>query len=222
MESTRHVSIKEFEASIHGREITCTDCHVGVKDKDHSSIKGSGAVDCAQCHEEENRHGLGAKSERRPRCHSCHTRHGILEKENVASSVHAGQLKKSCKGCHPVECGEIDYLSWLPSMQIASHNKQDFGQAYEKGHCLGCHQGKAAHGEEGPINDQGCDRCHLSQEGRAALWGYIHQRADFEKQPAVFASATLYQFFIVVLLWGGFRFYIRKLSEKRKGKSTRR
>ena len=211
-----HISIKEFNASIHGREITCQDCHAGVEDEGHETWKGSGAVDCGKCHEQENRHGFQSKTEDRPRCYSCHTKHGIFKKDEEVSSVHPKQLKETCKGCHPVECGQMDYLSWLPSIQIATHKKQDFSRAYEKGNCLGCHQGMAAHGEEEPLNDQDCYKCHLSQKGQVTLWGYIHPRADFKKQPAIFAAATIYLVSLGVLLWGGFRFYIRKLSGKQK------
>ncbi|MBE9520786.1 MAG: hypothetical protein IME97_06625 [Proteobacteria bacterium] len=215
-ESVLHISMEEYDASIHGSEIACQDCHTGITGADHETIKGSGAVDCTQCHEQENRHGLRSKSEHRPQCHSCHTRHYILEKENVLSSVHPKQFKKTCKRCHPVECGETDYLSWLPSIQIASHKKQDFSRAYDRDNCMGCHQGRAGHGEEEPLNEQDCYQCHLTPSGEAKLLGAIHPRADSEKQPAIFAAATIYQFVILVLLWGGFRFYILKLSGKHK------
>jgi hypothetical protein len=142
--------------------------------------------------------------------------HGILEKENALSSVYPENLKETCKKCHPVECGQTDYLSWLPSIQIASHKKQDFSRAYEKGNCLGCHQGMAAHGEEEPINDQGCYTCHLYQKGQSRLWGYIHPRADFKKRPTIFVAAIISLLFLGFLLWGGFRFYIRKLFSKQK------
>jgi hypothetical protein len=215
--SILHISVKEFIASIHGRQgITCQDCHGGVDDEAHETTKGSGAVDCGACHEQENRHGLHSRSEDRPRCYSCHSMHGILEKGNVLSSVYKENLKKTCKKCHPVECGQIDYLSWLPSIQIASHKKQDFSRAYDKDNCLGCHQGMAAHGEEEPINDQGCYKCHLYQKGQSRLWGYFHTRADINKRPAIFMSAIIYLLFLGFLLWGGFRFYIRKLSSKQK------
>ena len=214
--STLHISIKEFEASIHGRKIVCQDCHAGVEDEGHETWKGSGAVDCGECHEQENRHGLQSKIEDRPKCYSCHTRHGIFEKDNAVSSVHPEKLKETCKGCHPVECGQTDYLSWLPSIQIATHKKQDFSRAYEKGNCLGCHQGMAAHGEEKPLNDQDCYKCHLSQKGQARLWEYIHPKADYKKQPTIFVAAIIFQLFIALLLWGGFRFYILIFSEKTK------
>lgn len=215
--SVLRISVKEFESSVHGRDMTCEDCHAGVEDGGHETTKGSGAVNCGQCHEQKNRHGLQSKTGmypgiHRPRCYSCHTRHNILEKDRVESSVHPGQLKETCRACHPAECGETDYLSKLPSMQIASHNKQDFNRSYEKDNCIGCHQGLAAHGESEPVNDQDCYKCHAPQKGHAPLWGYIHPKADLEKQPSVFWAAVIYQFFIVVLLWGGFRFFVLKFS----------
>lgn len=215
-ESTLHIAVKQFEASVHGREITCKDCHKNIMDKTHQETIGSGSVDCAECHEKENRHDLSSTGEHRPQCYSCHTKHAIFSKDNQNSSVNPKRISNTCKCCHPDECGDTDYLSWFPSIQIASHKKQDFNQAYNKDSCLGCHQGKAAHGEEGPINNQDCYKCHLSQKGKGVLWGYIHTRANLDKQPAIFAVAAIYQFAIVVLLWGGLSFFIRKFSGKKK------
>jgi hypothetical protein len=213
--SMLHISLSEFKDSIHSRSgIICQDCHTDVIDEDHQRVKGSGSVDCSQCHDQENRHGLKSEKEKRPQCYSCHTKHNILEKDSELSTVHPKQLKETCKACHPAECGETNYLSWFPSIQVASHSKQDFSRAYEKDNCLGCHQGMAAHGEEGLLNNQNCHICHLPLKGRASLRGYIHPKADHKKQPSVFAAAIVYQLVILILLWGGFKFYIRKLSQK--------
>jgi hypothetical protein len=219
-ESRLNMSLKGYEASIHGREITCQDCHTGVIDKDHKTIKGSGAVDCSQCHDQENRHGFKSKNEHRPRCYSCHTTHAIFEKANELSSVHYKNLKTTCKTCHPVECGDRDYMSWLPSLQISSHNKQDFGQVFDADNCLGCHQGMAAHGEDAPLNDQNCYNCHFSPEGEPLLLGYIHPEADLEKHPTIFAAGAVSLLLIMVLFSGGFAFHIRKLSRKRKDRRS--
>lgn len=213
-ESIRNINIKEFDASVHGRQITCLDCHERIENKSHETMTQSGTVDCVKCHEQENQHGFRSRPNDRPKCHACHTRHRILEKEDMASSVHSKRLKETCKACHPVECGETDYLSWLPSIRIASHNKQDFGRSYDKGNCIGCHQGEAAHGEKGIINDQDCYRCHFTPDGQSRVFGYIHLRADFKEQPVVFGAATIYQIFIAVLLLFGFRFFIRKFFGK--------
>lgn len=219
-ESGLNISLEEYETSIHGREITCQDCHTGVIDEDHKTMKGSGAVDCSECHDQENRHGLKSKNEYRPRCYSCHTTHAIFEKDSELSSVHGKNLKKTCKTCHPAESGDRDYMSWLPSLQISSHNKQDFGQAFDTDNCLGCHQGMAAHGEGAPLNDQDCYKCHLSPEGEPLLWGYMHPQADLDKHPTIFAAAAVYLLLMLVLFSGGFAFFIRKFSKKRKNRRS--
>lgn len=213
-ESMLHVSMGEFEDSIHGRETTCQDCHTGIRDESHETVKGSGAVDCSMCHDQENRHGMQSKTEHRPRCYSCHTAHAIFEINSNLSSVHRENLNKTCGTCHPAECGDRDYLSWLPSKQIASHNKQDFGCPFEEDNCLGCHQGMAAHGEEAPINEETCYQCHFSPEGDPLLVGYIHPKAHPDKHPTIFASAIIYLFVILAVFYGGFMFYTRKFSGK--------
>lgn len=210
-----HMPLKAFEASIHNREeTTCMDCHISVTDEDHEITKGSGATDCSECHDEENKHGQETMIEDRPQCHSCHPKHRMLEKENPASAVHPDQLRKTCKGCHPVESGETGYFSWLPSIRIMSHKKQDFSKAYGKDNCLGCHQGDTAHGEKGPLDEQSCYVCHIGSDDQPPIMGYIHTRADTERQPGIFAAATLYQIFMGLLLLGGFRFYILRFSGK--------
>ena len=217
-ESRLHISIEEFRASAHGEEATCLDCHTGVVDEAHEKTKGSGVADCSECHEQENRHGVQSKKGDLPRCHDCHTRHNILATDREDASVHQSRLTKTCRGCHPVECGKTGYLSWLPSIRISSHGKQDFSREYKKENCLGCHQGMAAHGETEPLNDMECYRCHAPRNGNAPLFGYIHPRADLNKQPTIFTAALFYQAFVVVLLWGGFRFFSRKFSGNTKPK----
>jgi hypothetical protein len=110
-----------------------------------------------------------------------------------------------------VESGKPDYLSWFTSLQIVSHGKQDFGKAYSRGNCLGCHQGEGAHGEKRPINDQDCAKCHKD------LMGFMHPKADSAKQPGILASVWIYQVFLSALLWGGFRFYTRRRRDRKGG-----
>ncbi len=189
-ESDLHMDVAEYEASVHGEEVSCQDCHTGVVDDDHQTTEGSGAVDCSGCHEQESRHG----PENDPvACHDCHTKHDIRYTSDPASSVHPDRLPATCGTCHPEAAGDTGYFSWLPSFQIASHAKGDFGSAYEDTNCLGCHQGAGAHGEDEPINDQTCYKCHFSSDAEEALWGEPHPRADRRSQPAVFAAAWIYQ-----------------------------
>ena len=221
-ESGLHISVDEFNASIHGEEeeeTTCQDCHTLVEDDNHQTTPGTGAVDCSSCHEQENRHGWKSTTGTRPQCYSCHSRHGMLTKNDPRSSVHSQRLKETCQSCQTRECGETDYLSWLPSLQIASHSKQDFSRSYSRDNCLGCHQGKAFHGEHEPSNDQTCFTCHVTLDGQNKLLGYIHSQADARRQPGVMAAATIYQVCLGVLMLGGFAFFIRKLSTKPKRRS---
>jgi len=217
-----NISIDEFNASIHGEEeeeTSCQDCHTLVEDEDHQTTPGSGAVDCSGCHEQENRHGKGSNSGTRPQCYSCHTRHGMRAKDDPLSSVHPQRLNETCGSCHPRESGQTDYFSWLPSLQVASHSKQDFSQDYERTNCLGCHQGMGAHGEHEAINEQTCFTCHVTLDGQNILLGYIHSKADAGRQPGVMAAASIYQVFLGVLIFGGFAFFIRKLSTRSKPRS---
>jgi hypothetical protein len=208
-----HVSIEEFRLSVHGEELACQDCHAEVQSEEHTKRTLPGKIECNQCHKQENRHGFKAPVERRPKCYNCHTKHNIHPKSNTASSVSSGRLKETCKGCHFSECGNTGYFAWFPSIRIPSHVKDDFSQQYQTGNCLGCHQGKAAHGEEKPINDQHCYVCHFDSQGQDLLLGNIHVKVGKE-HPSTFVAGIVYQLFIIALLWGGFRFYKRKFSRR--------
>ncbi len=215
-ESDLHMDVDAYQASIHAQEeLTCQDCHSGVVDDSHQSEEGSGAVDCSDCHEQENAHG----PEDAPlQCHECHPKHNMRTKTDPASAVHPDRLPVTCGECHPAATGDEDYFSWFPSFQIASHAKGDFGTAYERDNCLGCHQGAGAHGESEPINDETCYKCHYDQDATGALWGEMHPVADRQTQPVIFAAASLYQVFIVgglaALVVGFFRSRTRARSRQ--------
>jgi hypothetical protein len=215
-ESALHIPVGDFKASAHTKEeLSCPDCHTGVVDDSHEETVGSGAVDCVQCHEKENRHAVQVL-ENRPKCYSCHTRHRILAPEDEISSVNPMQLKVTCRTCHPVECRQTDYLSFLPSLQLSSHKKQDFGRNYSRFNCIGCHQGMAVHGEEEAISQQDCHKCHLSGQGTSLLMGYVHPKADRHRQPGIFVAAVIYQVTVVMMLVGGFGFFVRLFAAKSK------
>lgn len=199
-DSELHISVQDYQKSAHADETACQDCHTGVVDDDHQSTEGSGAVDCGQCHEQENRHGGNGLEVERPKCYDCHSRHNILAKTDPASTVHTAQLPATCAGCHPVASGKNKgYFAWFPSFQVASHNKADFSASFDKDNCLGCHQGAGAHGETEPIDEQTCYKCH-SPALDSAMWGLMHPDASRETQPAVFATGVIYQIFIVIAL----------------------
>ena len=217
--SRLQISVDEFKASIHAEEAGCQDCHTLVEDENHITTPGSGAVDCSGCHDQENRHGWGSIRGTLPQCYSCHTRHDMRAKDDPRSSVYSQRLKETCGSCHPWESGQTEYFSWLPSLQVASHSKQDFSREYSRTDCLGCHQGMGAHGRQEAINDQTCYTCHISLDGQNKLLGYIHSKADTRTQPGVMAAATIYQIIMGVLVLGGFAFFIGKLSKRPKRRS---
>ena len=208
-DSDLHISMEAYQLSVHAQEITCQDCHTGVVDDEHQDVEGSGAVNCGDCHEQENLHGLDGMEEMRPQCHDCHPAHNMRPKNDPASAVHRDNLTVTCAGCHPAASGDVDLFSWLPSFQIASHNKGDFAQAYDDGNCIGCHQAAAVHGGTERIDDQNCDQCHMSPDQPGAMWGYAHPKADAEKQPSVYAAASVYSVFIVF----GLIVFLRKVLD---------
>ena len=147
--SVLHIPIKAYENSVHGREITCTECHTNIVDDGHMALNNSEKVNCNACHEQKNPHGLGASGVKtRPQCYSCHTRHAILTVGNPASSVNEKHLPHTCGTCHPAEAGNAGWMQWLPTVHVRTHGKQDFACDFDEADCLGCHQGAAAHGEK--------------------------------------------------------------------------
>ncbi len=214
--SKLHIDVEVYNSSIHGREIACQDCHTGVRNEEHETVKGSGTVDCSICHEEKNNHGPAGNLTRRPQCYSCHSKHAIFEKENELSTVYPGKLKKTCEACHPAESGSSDCLPKLISFRISSHKKGDFSCSYSKDQCLSCHQGRGAHGTEVLLNRDDCYKCHISLAGKPLLLGYIHPKDNMNKSPGIVAVAIIYLLVISLFFFGGFVFYCKKFSQVKK------
>ena len=210
------IDVTAFESSVHGGTAECTDCHSQIMDETHTTTPGAGAVDCAACHDVQNRHGQGGTRENRPRCYHCHTRHRILSSDDPDAAIHPDHLADTCAECHPAQSGRVDYLSFLPSLKIATHPKADLAGRFDMDNCLGCHQGMASHGMDEAVSDDNCDRCHMPAEGRHPMLGVMHPVADSASQAGVFAVAVVYQALIGLLLIGGMAFFIRKCSGTRQ------
>jgi len=215
--SVRQIAVNQFKGSVHGKELACVDCHEGVVDESHTKIQGAGVVSCGACHAQERGHAPGVPEALRPRCASCHTRHDIRGKEDPGSSVSPGNLAATCAQCHPAQAGRRGVLSWLPSVQIKSHGKQDASVRFDRTDCVACHQGQAAHGEKTPLDRRNCRLCHAQKGGRGALLGRMHIHADLKKQPGVFAAALIYPFSVGILVLGGLRLLYRRVSRKGGG-----
>jgi hypothetical protein len=212
LESRLQIPLKAYEDSVHAGEITCQDCHRGVEDTAHKTDRGSGRVDCGPCHEQENQHGLGSERGIRPQCQACHGSHGIFRKDNKASRIHPQNLKETCGQCHPNQTGKSELLPWLTSVRIRSHGKQDFGYAYDSGDCLGCHQGRAVHGEPALVNDRNCHRCHMPIHGQSPLLGSIHPVQEGKTTPSFGFARAIYSIAVILAVLGAFGFFIRGFS----------
>jgi hypothetical protein len=212
-ESVLQISMKEFVSSVHGKTIVCEDCHKGVKDKRHQTVKGSGAVNCNLCHTQENKHGINGKAEDRPECFSCHGLHDILGRNDKKSSIHPDELAKTCKACHPAESGETNYMSWFSSVRIKSHKKQDFSQNYKKDNCIGCHQGMASHGGKEPVTKENCYVCHMKMNG-SQLTGYFHN--GVKSANIANSSAIIFHIVITVIVLGFIACIVKALISKSK------
>ena len=211
--SALRMDSRQLDLSVHGGAVTCVECHSGIVDDRHRDTPGAGTVDCTGCHDDVvNRHGLGGGGNR-PDCHHCHTRHGIRGAGDPDATTAPARLTRTCRQCHPVQCGPADFFSFLPSVQVDTHKKQDFSLSHSRSNCTGCHQGKAAHGQTGPIGPDPCQRCHMTDAGTNRLMGAVHPSADADAQPGVFAAAVAYQAALAALTLGGFCWFIRRAGK---------
>ena len=177
--SKLHIDIERYSASMHGREISCMDCHAAIEDESHTVPKFSEIVDCGGCHEQSNLHSADGSVT----CADCHTKHYVFQGDDPRSSVNRENTGETCGKCHPDQIQNKGLLDILVSIQILSHPKQDFSGDFDNNMCSGCHQGKAAHGEDSRINNLNCDTCHMELEKRNSLLGYIHPVAHNRDQP---------------------------------------
>lgn len=178
-ESKLQIDIDSYMNSIHAGEISCSDCHDGITGDEHFKAVDLEKVNCLNCHDQENMHG----GDEGIGCVDCHIGHDIYGTDDIRSPVNWRNLKVTCGVCHPEQTKNPGILSRLTSFQIVSHPKQDMTMRADRGMCVGCHQGQAAHGEDGNINDQNCYKCHSPADNKGNLLGYIHSYADWQNRP---------------------------------------
>jgi hypothetical protein len=171
------VNVNNFRSSVHGKIMGCLDCHQSIKDSNHIEIEDSKKTNCQTCHDQQNLHA----SDRSVTCDACHTHHYVFEVGDPRSSVNWKNLRHTCGKCHLEQSQHTNLLSVLSSIRIASHPKQNFGMIFDMGMCVGCHQGQAAHGENTPVNDQNCYRCHVPLAKNNFVLGYVHTNADWRR-----------------------------------------
>ena len=213
-ESTLQIDLELYGTSVHSGVIACTDCHKGFAENNHPAMTEYQKVNCQQCHKKTTMHSKRTIIS----CASCHTTHEIHPSEDSRSSVNFVNLPNTCGACHSSETASRTWLSFLTSFRISSHHKGNFAKRFDKRMCVGCHQGKAAHGEDGPINTQECYKCHLILADEKAKLGYFHPDANWRTQPvsviAWYISATLLAC-VCLLLFG---FLVKFVVNRRQGK----
>lgn len=204
-ESRLQIDIDGYMKSIHAGEVGCAECHGSITGDEH--IKGMGVkkVDCSQCHEQKNLHSKDGSV----KCFECHTKHTVYGADDPHSSINWRNLRDTCKACHPKQAESPAGLSRLVSFKIISHPKQDLSRGFDKGMCVGCHQGKAAHGEDGIVNSQDCYKCHSSPDDKSALLGYIHPRAYWQLKPVNAIAAWVTLVGLIGIIYGLFRFHFK-------------
>ncbi len=185
---------------------------------------------------------IQARAYTQKECIKCHTGESSgsglkISIETYNDSPHGSII--SCLDCHAgikdttheetegsgfVDCGcchgegkpgkSTGFFTFLSSLKIRSHKKQDFSRSYEKTNCLGCHQGQAAHGEKEPVNRDNCYICHMKMKD-SMLTGYFHVQ-DNTTKPVVRISAMIYKAVIIIFLLGILGYIIKKTPGKLK------
>ena len=177
--SALHLSEEEFRNSVHGDALECVDCHVLVKYPGHENAKGSGAVDCNECHDRENLHGISGREADRPKCHACHGKHDILPSTEKESRVNPLHLPETCGRCHEdidlTTKHELLYGKTIQLYQSSVHGQASLGGVYLAATCNDCHSsGGTAHKILGPGHPESsinhfnipntCGKCHKNIE----------------------------------------------------------
>jgi hypothetical protein len=100
-----HVDQALFDKSIHS-SIGCSGCHGDISEYPHPTAVAK--VDCAQCHADaatefdKSIHATAAAAgkEDMPTCISCHGKHDILPKSDMASKTNRFRIPETCASCH--------------------------------------------------------------------------------------------------------------------------
>lgn len=215
-------------ASVHGGQLDCLECHPGAEDPAHRLIKEPRPVNCLACHQEQAE-GHGSKGDP-VRCWQCHGKHAIFSAENQLSFLHASNLAATCGKCHQEQALMQGFGANLLSFRLRGHGKADLAAGHQLANCLACHQGKAAHGENQPINQAHCYLCHNSQGAGNWVMGSLHGSSSaMERRPLLAFGNALYLLIIIGALalfcWGWWRrlaLWARGKSENRGGSPGRR
>lgn len=185
-----------YQKSIHANYVECIDCHKMIHNDQNISSPIYPTVKCNNCHYIQNKHGVGSLKER-PQCVDCHNKHLILSHRDAESSVNRQNFRFTCSRCHQDQFQETNYLMFLPSFIIRSHKKQEISKNYSRSDCIGCHQGKAVHGNDSLLSQNRCDICHKPLGKSSIYLGSFHKKFNIKNQPFESVAAILYQLILL-------------------------
>ncbi len=157
------IAIEEYVDSIHGvaasagelRSAVCTDCHgvhyiEGVEKPDSKIYHSNIPETCGECHTNEyseyiqSKHYKTVQSGFReaPVCTDCHGEHGIRSRRDPRSPVWAGNITKTCAGCHESEALNAKFM--MPEGMVRSFEDSYHGLSGSLGdvrvaNCSSCH-----------------------------------------------------------------------------------
>ncbi|MFC1533614.1 cytochrome c3 family protein [Thermodesulfobacteriota bacterium] len=145
-------------------------------------------------------------------CKYCHS--GITDEGH---KTREGSGRVDCGQCHEQQDRQRGFLPGLVSLQAKTHGKQDFSRDYDRGDCLGCHQGRAAHGEKTAINDRNCHKCHMPPDDQDPLLGSIHPVSGTGKGISTRIAWAINGSAVILALLSGLVFCIVGLLRKGRG-----
>ncbi|NOY38031.1 MAG: hypothetical protein GXO83_10725 [Chlorobi bacterium] len=105
--SSVHVDVSDITNSVH-RNITCVKCHSDINPEHSPPCKGSGPVDCSNCHARESSlyydsgHGKAHynKIKNAPYCTDCHGTHRVKSRYDDTAPTYRANIPKLCGKCH--------------------------------------------------------------------------------------------------------------------------
>lgn len=189
-----------------GASVSVSPSDNGVKNnlKDSTAdVAGYTADDCVSCHTGDGESTLKISLEtfnstahgKAITCLGCHS--GITGEEHMEAEK---MEPLNCIKCHADKTGEGEFFSKAVSFRVASHPKADFSENYSiEKNCLGCHQGKGAHGESGSVSSERCYMCH-DPGLKHAMWGSIHQDGRNRSFFTTLLYSALFLFFLIAFM----------------------
>lgn len=185
-----------YAASVHGKKISCTDCHVGVGPTLEEHKVARRPVNCARCHGEKrsvvppaarNRYDSIHQIPRQagviqvPTCKNCHGTHDIEPSVSPFSRVNKANIRLTCGTCHGSPASPVARLAPQTAIDYdqSIHGRRENRPGAWAATCTDCHLAHhpRAKGSTAPIEKAEqppiCGQCHknIANEYRRSVHG---------------------------------------------------